>query len=253
MSETHTFSPRIINDFRIGFNRLDTARLTQVTDRIIEQYGFKGLPFFSDIGGLPAISVNGYTGLGEGGTLPNLKLSQVIQFADGVSIVHGAHTFKTGADVRFILSDAFTPSGTRGSYSFSGAFTQDPQKRAGTGSGLADLLLGVPSSASVTTPTIGDLRQRYYGFYFQDDWQVSKNLTLNLGIRWDLSSPFWDRLNRMSNFVIDPGPDFNKFIVAGSRGSSIPDRALVNFYKTDFAPRFGFAYRLPHQTVVRSS
>jgi hypothetical protein len=98
-----------------------------VTDRIIEQYGFKGLPFFSDIGGLPAVSVNGYTGLGEGGTLPNLKLSQVIQFADGVSIVHGAHTFKTGADVRFILSDAFTPSGTRGSFSFSGAFTQDPQ------------------------------------------------------------------------------------------------------------------------------
>jgi hypothetical protein len=149
--------------------------------------------------------------------------------------VHGAHTFKTGADVRFILSNAFTPSGTRGSYIFSGAFTQDPQKRAGTGSGLADLLLGVPSSAGVTTPTIGDPRQRYYGFYFQDDWQVSKNLTLNLGIRWDLSSPFWDRLNRMNNFVIDPGPDFNKFIVAGSRGSSIPDRALVNFYKTDFA------------------
>jgi hypothetical protein len=253
LSETHLFSPRIINDFRIGFNRLDTARLTQVTDRIIEQYGFKGLPFFSDIGGLPAVSVNGYTGLGEGGTLPNLKLSQVIQYADSVSIVHGAHTFKTGADVRFILSDAFTPSGTRGSYSFTGAFTQDPQKRTGTGSGLADLLLGVPSSASVTTPTIGDLRQRYYGFYFQDDWQVSKNLTLNLGIRWDLSSPFWDRLNRMSNFIIDPSPDFNKFIVAGSRGSSIPDRALVNFYKTDFAPRFGLAYRLPHQTVVRSS
>jgi hypothetical protein len=253
LSETHTFSPRIINDFRIGFNRLDTARLTQVTERIIEQYGFKGVPFFSDIGGLPAISVNGYTALGEGGTLPNLKLSQVIQFADGVSIVHGAHTFKTGADVRFILSDAFTPSGTRGSYSFSGAFTQDPQKRAGTGSGLADLLLGVPSSASITTPTIGDLRQRYYGFYFQDDWQVSKNLTLNLGIRWDLSSPFWDRLNRMSNFVIDPGPDFNKFVLAGSRGSSIPDRALVNFYKTDFAPRFGFAYRLPRQTVIRGS
>ena len=89
-----------------------TARLTQVTDRLIEQYGFKGLPFFSDIGGLPAVSVNGYTGVGEGGTLPNLKLSQVIQFADGVSIVHGGHSFKTGADVRFIISNAFTPSGT---------------------------------------------------------------------------------------------------------------------------------------------
>src|SRR5205807_4335746 len=109
LSETHTFSPRIINDFRLGFNRLDTERLTQVTERIIEQYGFKGLPYFSNIGGLPAVSVNSYTGLGEGGTLPNLKLSQVTQLADAVSAVHGSHTFKAGADVRFIISNAFTP------------------------------------------------------------------------------------------------------------------------------------------------
>src|SRR5207253_2339303 len=135
----------------------------------------------SIVGGLPAISVNGYTGIGEGGTLPNIKLSQVTQFADGVSIVHGGHTFKGGADVRFIISNAFTPSGTRGNYNFNGTFTQDPQRRAGTGSGVADLLLGVPGTATVTTPTIGDLRQRYYGFYFQDDWQVNTKLTLNLG------------------------------------------------------------------------
>jgi hypothetical protein len=253
LSETHTFSPHIINDFRMGFNRLSTQRLTQVTERLIEQYGFKGLPFFSIVGGLPAVSVTGYTGLGEGGTLPNIKLSQVTQIADGVSIVRGAHTFKTGADVRFIISNAFTPSGTRGSYTFNGSFTQDPQRRPGSGSGVADLLLGVPGSASVTTPTIGDLRQRYYGFYVQDDWQVSKNLTLNLGIRWDLNSPFWDHHDRMSNFIMEPGPDFGKLVVAGSRGDSIEDRALVKFYKTDFAPRFGFAYRLPHKTVVRSS
>ena len=118
LSETHTFSPHVINDFRMGFNRLSTQRLTQVTERLIEQYGFKGLPFFSVIGGLPAVSVTGYTGLGEGGTLPNIKLSQVTQFADGVSIVHGGHTFKGGVDVRFIISNAFTPSGTRGTLLF---------------------------------------------------------------------------------------------------------------------------------------
>ncbi|HTM51598.1 MAG TPA: TonB-dependent receptor [Bryobacteraceae bacterium] len=253
LSETHTFSPRIINDFRLGFNRLSTQRLTQVEERLIEEYGFKGLPFFSIIGGLPAVSVTGFTGIGEGGTLPNNKLSQVTQIADGVSIVHGSHTFKGGLDVRFIISNAFTPSGTRGSFAFNGTFTQDPQRRAGTGSGVADLLLGVPGTASVTTPTIGDLRQRYYGFYFQDDWQVTKNLTLNLGIRWDMSSPFWDNYDRMSNFILEPGPDFGKLVLAGSRGDSLEDRALVKFYKTDFAPRFGFAWRLPRKTVIRSS
>jgi hypothetical protein len=253
LSEIHTFTPHVINDFRLGFNRLSTARLTQVTDRIIEQYGFKGIPYFSDIGGLPAISVTGYQGVGEGGTLPNLKLSQVTQITDGVSIIHGSHAIKTGADVRFIISNAFTPSGTRGSFSFSGAFSQNPQSRPRTGDGLADLLLGIPSSASITTPTIGDLRQRYYGFYVQDDWQVTKNFTLNLGLRWDMSSPFWDHHNRMSNFIMEPGPDFNTFVLAGSRGDSIEDRAMVKFYKTDFAPRVGLAWRLPHKVVIRSS
>jgi hypothetical protein len=253
LSEIHTFTPHVINDFRLGFNRLSTARLTQVTDRIIEQYGFKGIPFFSGIGGLPAVSVTGYQGVGEGGTLPNLKLSQVTQITNGLSIIHGSHTIKAGADVRFIISNAFTPSGTRGSFTFSGAYSQNPQSRPRTGDGLADLLLGVPSSASITTPTIGDLRQRYYGAYVQDDWQVTNNLTLNLGLRWDLSSPFWDHYDRMSNFIMEPGPDFGKLVLAGSRGDSIPDRALVKFYKTDFAPRFGLAWRLPHKFVIRSA
>ena len=82
---------------------------------------------------------------------------------------------------------------------------------------------------------------------------MTKNLTLNLGLRWDLSSPFWDHHDRMSNFIMEPGPDFNKLVLAGSRGDSIADRALVKFYKTDFAPRFGLAWRLPHKTVVRTS
>ncbi|MEO7652353.1 MAG: carboxypeptidase-like regulatory domain-containing protein, partial [Bryobacteraceae bacterium] len=70
LGQTHTFSPHVINDFRLGFNRLSTQRLPQVKERIIEEFGFKGLPFFSDITGLPAVSVTGFQGLGEGGTLP---------------------------------------------------------------------------------------------------------------------------------------------------------------------------------------
>ncbi|MEO7650599.1 MAG: TonB-dependent receptor, partial [Bryobacteraceae bacterium] len=152
------------------------------------------------------------------------------------------------------ISNAFTPSGTRGNYTFTGAYTQNPQRRPGSGSGVADLLLGIPLNANTTTPTIGDLRQRYYGFYVQDDWQVSRNLTLNLGLRWDLNSPFWDTRDRMSNFIMErDSPDFNKFVLAGSRSSSIEDRAMVKFYKFNFAPRFGFAYRLPRNTVIRSS
>jgi hypothetical protein len=254
LNETHVFSPATINEFRLGFNRHDTQRLPQVKDRIIEQFGFRGIPFYSDITGLPSISVTGLTSLGENGTLPNLKVSQSIQILESVSYNRGSHSFKAGADIRFIVSNAFTPSGTRGSFGFSGIFTQDPQRRSTTGSALADLLLGVPGSASVTTPTDADLRQRYYGFYFQDDWRVNNRLTMNFGIRWDLNSPFWERYNRWANFISNSAsPDFNKIVVAGSRGDSIEDRALVPFSKKDFAPRLGLAYRLTDKVVVRTA
>lgn len=253
LGETHTISPEMINDLHLSFNRVDSGRLNQVTDRLIEEYGFKGIPYYSDIGGLPTLKITGYQGLGEGGTLPNLKLSQVTQVSDNVTWIHGGHTVKSGFDVRYIISNAFTPSGTRGIFNFNGAYTQNPQSRTHTGDALADMLLGVPASATLTTPSVGNLRQHYYGAYLQDDWQVTRNLTLNLGVRWDASSPFWDHYNAMSNFIMEPGPDFNTFIVAGSRGESIWDRALVNFPLTDFVPRIGLAWRLPGKTVVRSS
>ncbi len=254
LSETHTFSPNIVNEFHGGVNRLDAVRLPENRQNLIQQFGFKGIPFYSDITGLPAISVTGFTNLGEGSTLPNVKLSQIFQYSDAVNIIHGPHSFKTGADIRFIQSDAFTPSSTRGAFTFSGAFTQNPASRPGTGSAIADFLLGEPSAATMTTPTVGDLRQRYYGFFFQDDWQVSQKLTLNLGARWDLNSPFWDHLNRMSNFVYEPGAaNFGTIVVAGSQGESIPNRALVQFTKDNVVPRAGLAYRLTPKVVIRTA
>lgn len=201
---------------------------------------------------MPTVAVTGFEPLGEGGILPNLKLSQTVQITDGLAVIRGAHNVKAGGDIRFIINNAFTPSATPGSFGFTGAYTQNPRSRTGTGSAVADLLLGTPNTANMTTPTIGDLRQRYYGFYVQDDSQASKKLTFNLGFRWDFNSPFWDRLNRVSNFIIEPGsPDFGKLV--WSRGDSIPDRALVTLYKKDLAPRLGLAYRLPRNTVVRAA
>jgi hypothetical protein len=254
LSETHTFSPTITNEFHGGVNRLDAVRLPENRQNLIQQFGFKGIPNYSDITGLPAIGVTGFTSLGENGTLPNVKLSQVFQYSDAINIIHGPHSFKGGADIRFIQSDAFTPSSTRGSFTFSGVFTQNPQSRPNTGSALADFLLGEPASATMTTPTVGAFRQRYYGFFFQDDWQVSQKLTLNLGVRWDLDSPFWDHLNRMSNFVFQPGaPNFGTLVLAGSQGESIRDRALIQFTKDNVVPRAGLAYRVTPKVVIRAA
>jgi hypothetical protein len=254
LGETHTFNPKIVNEFRASVTRLDAVRQPQVQDRLIEDYGFKGIPYYSFVTGLPSISVTGYQSLGEGGTLPNIKLSQVFQVTDGVYIMHGAHSIKFGADIRYIQSDAFVPSNTRGSYGFTGVFSQNPQSRTNSGSALADVLLGTPNSATMTTPSVGDMRQHYYGFYVQDDWQLTTRLSLNLGLRWDLDSPFWDHHDRMANFISAPGdPNFGKLVLAGAKGDSIPDRALTQFDKTDFAPRLGLAWRATNKIVLRSA
>jgi hypothetical protein len=93
----------------------------------------------------------------------NDKISEVITTEDHVSWTVGNHLIKFGGDYRWVRSWFYISSSARGSYNFSGAFTQNPQKTAGTGSGEADFLLGIPASAGLSNQISGDLRYRYGG------------------------------------------------------------------------------------------
>jgi hypothetical protein len=120
-------------------------------------------------------------------------------------------------------------------------FSQNPAARGASGNAIADLLLG--DTDTLTTGTVAQNEERgiAYGIYAADQWQVSRDLTLNYGLRYEYGSPFIEVQNRMANFVLDPGPLFGKFIFSGdsrlSRGLIYPDRNNV-------APRLGFAYRV---------
>src|SRR5262249_41068823 len=122
----------------------------------------------------------------------------------------------------------------------------------GAGSALADLLLGLTSSAQLSTLLTGDFRDRYYGFYGNDTWRVTPRLTLNLGLRYELQTPMWEANNRMANFDLNPGsPTYGTLVNAKDGG--IRERSFSNLDKNNLAPRIGFSYELAPKTVLRGS
>ena len=111
---------------------------------------------------------------------------------------------KLGGSYRWVRSWFNISSSARGAYTFSGAFTQNPQRPGGTGSGLADLLLGIPASSTLSNLINGDLRYNYWGGFIQDDWKLTSKLTLNLGLRYELWSQPVERNNQQLAQTILP-------------------------------------------------
>jgi hypothetical protein len=260
---THLFSPSILNEFRFGFMRTRSQEQT-VGPRLFEQIGLQGTFNAAEIHGLPNFSVSGLSALGPtqgvlpipatGSTnVPIDKWGRVFQFIDSVSWVRNRHTLKMGTEVQLVDGYAHVTSFARPSISFNGVYTQNPQSRGNSGNAYADLLLGLLSSASISTQSTNQIRQWVYQGYIQDDWKVSSKLSLNIGLRYELATPFVEVNDRQANFILDSGPLFGTLVSASNRGNGGLGRALVNTDYNNLAPRFGFAYQATPQTVVRSA
>ena len=237
----HTFSPRMVNELRLGTDlehvqQLSTRTNTSFTAASIGINGFvqpNGQPWPPNEEGFPTISTSGFVGMGDGTAASNLDDSRTYQMVDNLTWTRGRHTLIMGADIRHVQDNATTNNTPWGSISFSGSET---------GNAAADYMLGVPSS--VITPEgvpLSMARQWRDFLYFQDDWKATPNLTVNLGLRYDLWVPPHNNLNtsRTLNFSTNPPSIEN-----------LPDPVWIITHK-DFSPRLGFAYSLPHQFVVR--
>jgi hypothetical protein len=268
---TRTLSPRLVNELRAGFNR---TLLTQDIDtpRRFAEFGIKGALEDPQIKGLPTFAISGLSTLGTANPAANLpvpvtgsanlpitKAGQTQIVSNTLSLTRGNHSLKIGAEVRWnILNTNVTLQG-RPSFNFNGVFTQDPQQRGtqdaqrrGTGHAFADFLLGLPNTATVSTRLRAGLRNREYLFFWQDDWKATRALTLNLGLRYELVTPFWEVNDRQSNFIIDPvSPNFGQIVTAGARGRSLRARAFSRIDRNNVAPRLGFAYQLSPTTALR--
>jgi hypothetical protein len=151
IGQTQVFGSNSVNEIRIGYNRIKDDLFPFVTDRFPAEFGFGGIPQSAGGTGLPRISIGGFSNIGEATFLPNFKISEVAQAGDTFSFLKGNHAFKTGVNYRFIRSFFNISDTQRGSFNFSGGFTQNPLARSGTGSGLADFLLGIPATARSAT------------------------------------------------------------------------------------------------------
>jgi len=263
ISETHIFSPRVINEFRAGYTRLRSERLQfNSSENLSAQIGLPGIPFGPSNGGLPRFDVSGLTSFGSATFQPTREFENVIHIINTLSLVRSRHTLKFGAEykpkVDFSILQPPTP---RGRFGFTGNFTRDPANRAATGLGFADFLLGRIDNTRISSFIDDTFEQPGYFFYAQDDMKLTRRLTLNLGLRYEFITHATERHDAQANYNLatgvlevvegrnDPLPSNFFSQVPVSRNAP---RQLVPQDRNNWAPRFGFAYQLTSKTVLRS-
>ena len=163
------------------------------------------------------------------------QINNTYYLSDGLSRVIGAHTLKVGGQFHIDQVNEHPNATFNGTFNINGTETGDP---------YADLLIGTPSNFTQSSGQPFYLRNRYLGLYGQDSWRARNDLTINVGLRWDVIMPFWEKYNQIQTYV--PGARSTLYpgappglLVAGDPG--IPKTISPTSYR-NFAPRVGFAY-----------
>jgi Carboxypeptidase regulatory-like domain len=241
-------SPTLIASVRAGWNYLLMYQFYGGDQNLSSVVGIPGVD--QNYPGLANLTLTGFTPLGVTNT-PNTSGSQDRQLSGDVTWNHGTHNIKVGVQAYWLQTNFLSSQQIGGIFNFTGQFTQNPATASG-GSALADFLLGAASSSSLSDWAYLQFRTPFTDFFVQDDWKISRHLTLNFGLRYDLDRPPVEKNDKIVNFDIDSNPASPQLVPAGSEGSSRADRALQGVDYHQFAPRFGFAYSLPdNKTVFR--
>lgn len=247
ISETHIFGPTLVSDFRVGLVQEDNYTVGGGQGLPVPELGLKGV----SLNEFPIVQVSQMIQLGSGASNHDRDRSWV--FSEGMTWQHSRHTIKMGGDFRRQMYNNYSPGKLPGSYSFNGAFSSVTPNATGSGFGLADLLLGAPASASLN---INDYTYRLNinsaGAFVQDDYKILKNLTINLGVRWEWDGPYSEANNQFASF----NPDIVNHLTGNpgdvqfaGRGGA-PRHFTPNIYY-NFLPRVGFAWNLIPNTVLR--
>jgi hypothetical protein len=239
----HTFSPTTLNEARFAYLRFNFVAVDPQSTINPATYGFTGItPQTSQFDQLPVMAVTGFFTLGFSADGPQPRVQNTYQVVDNFSKVWGHHTFKLGFNMdRLEINNPFYPN-LNGNYQYSGAGVFS------TGFAGADFLLGNPDSYSQGSGTIIRARGREYFSYAQDQWQAKPNLTLTLGVAWDIETPYKNLFAKGEvNSAFRAGEQSTVFPTApvglvfpGDPGISEYGGPTVHYH--DFAPRLGFAW-----------
>ncbi|PYV71731.1 MAG: TonB-dependent receptor [Acidobacteria bacterium] len=268
LNETHLFRPTLVNEFRFGYNRINSHRFQLNFDKDISgQLGFPGVPFTPINGGLPSIGFSdGTVTIGSSTFLPSVERQNSFVFTDNLTWIHGRHSWKYGTELRFEQFTIFQPAESRGDMSFGTEFTDNPAapttgSGSFTGGAFATFLLGIPDGGDISSLHNIDYRRQIYSGYAEDDWKATDRLTLNLGLRYEVFSTIKEHNNELATF------DFSSLSLIVPKGQNTPltptlatllpiqrtaSRGLIKPDRNNFAPRVGFAYRVTNHLVTRA-
>ncbi|MCM3873498.1 MAG: TonB-dependent receptor [Pyrinomonadaceae bacterium] len=270
-----TLSPRFVLHLNAG-----GTRFNNVSQYFSEGFDPTSLGFPSylaaasgDTGVFPTFQPTGYTSLGPLRNFGNFKNNQdSFSFNQDLSWLRSSHSLKFGANERVYRAYNYRPDDPAGNFTFTRAFTArtPTESTQQSGDAIASFLLGNPASGRLGIAPQLAIQNKYYAFYVQDDWTVSRRLTLNLGLRWEADLPNTERFDRLTNF--DPAAMFpvNQITVNFPATTNLGTRTIPLFgvvtaagrgtgtsrenYDRDlnnWSPRLGFAFKLNEKTVLR--
>jgi hypothetical protein len=278
-AHNYVISPTLLNEIRGGFTERHTGTSFGVTpDQIVGELGLTNIPQpYPKGNAVPNYNITGFQV--TGGSNSSVSRQGTIQFLDNVTWNSNGHGLKFGGDFRYMtgFSSNVFASTRLGQYTFNNSVTSSL-----IGNAFASFLLGIPDKTQLATVIQPDSDgvAHAFAFYVQDDWKTTPHLTVNYGLRWEYHPMFWDRLVNGTNFLPDYvsivngkrvngavilqnqdafkilNPDFAASIgntpILKARDAGIPE-SLRFSGKTDFAPRFGFAWRPTSdgKTVIR--
>ncbi|HLK70016.1 MAG TPA: carboxypeptidase regulatory-like domain-containing protein [Bryobacteraceae bacterium] len=236
---THTLTPNLVNDFRVGRFFLNTATLNPFASAnqtsvgtSLGIAGFNGDSAYNNPG-IPDFNITGFNGLNNASS-NWYQNDSTVQVSEQISWSHGSHNFMAGAEFRRLATGRAAVNSARGTFTFNGTLT---------GYAPADFILGVPQSFATPGPEVrGRVAEWRDGFFFLDKWQVSRKLTLNYGIRYELPTVAYT----INGIATELNPT-QTALVGGTPGYhfTAPNHK-------DWAPRLGLAYRFNEKTVFRA-
>ncbi len=269
ISLTSTFSTNLLGEARISYTRLGSNNYPVSEGFELASLGFpQSLSDAVTYRQFPQIAIQQYnsgSGLtvatfnapeldGLGGATKTFTPQDTYHGQYHLTWIRGKHKLKMGYDMQRMKMTAFNSQFSAGQYFFDRVYSQgpDPGRTAiNSGHGFASFLLGVPQAGTITsTPWMG-LFQRYYAGYIQDDWRVTRRLTLNLGFRYEYISPYGEKYGAIG--YLDPD---GTEPITGGKGVFrwVPPGGYHTEpnYKT-FGPRVGLAFQLNSKTVIRTA
>jgi hypothetical protein len=250
ISWNHVFASNKLNTASFAFSRLSmdhTSQNNNVND-IVGQLGIQGIGFGGPgAWGAPWFAAQGYTGIGDTfAATPMHAWDTMIEGRDTFAWQHGRHGLKFGGDIRRYIWPMWGFFQNRGYYQYTSGYTSQFGFNDGSGSGFASMLLSLPAvkQRQAGIPQM-DLRNWGWDAFAQDSWQITPTTTLNLGLRYEYTSPLYDTKNTNTNLIFNDGTP--SVFVGGQLGYP---SGLMYANKHNFAPRIGIAKSLPNAGVV---